>query len=142
MSTGIQTMPKSDQYNQPESKVIPDPALEKRKRRVHPLEYKLRILAEADACKHGELGAMLRREKLYAGQLKKWREELASGDQDKLAKTAPGPVAKHTAESKQIDKLTAEVKRLQRELDISNGCLDLQKKALSLLDLQSSGSKP
>jgi len=76
--------------------------------------------------------SMLRREKLYAGQLKKWREELASGDQDKLAKTAPGPVAKHTAESKQIDKLTAEVKRLQRELDISNGCLDLQKSSHAL----------
>lgn len=142
MSTGIARMPKTDNHNQPESQVVPDPSLEKRKRRVHSLEYKMRILAEADNCKHGELGVMLRREKLYAGQLKTWRDELNDDGTNKLSKTKPGPVAKQSAESKQIEKLSAQVKRLQRELDISNGCIDLQKKALSLLNLQSSGKKP
>jgi transposase len=49
--------------------VIPNPVFEKRTRRQFTAEYKLRIMAEADACKHGELGAILRREKLYSNQL-------------------------------------------------------------------------
>ena len=55
-------MPKahSDPLN---TQVTPDPALEKRTRRQFKPEYKLRIMAEADARKHGELGALLRREK-------------------------------------------------------------------------------
>ncbi len=50
----------------PENQVTPEPALEKRTRRQYPSDYKLRIITEADACKHGELGALLRREKLYS----------------------------------------------------------------------------
>jgi len=37
--------------------------------------FKQRILAEAGACRHGELGELLRREKLYGSQLTAWREE-------------------------------------------------------------------
>ena len=48
----------------PASEVQPDPALEKRTRRVFPTEYELRILAQADQCALGELGPLLRREKL------------------------------------------------------------------------------
>ncbi|MDY0137841.1 MAG: hypothetical protein RBS36_11780 [Thiomicrospira sp.] len=43
-----------------ESKIEPNPVLEKRTRRVFSTEYKLSILQQADACKHGELGALLR----------------------------------------------------------------------------------
>ena len=43
------------------SQVTPKPELEKRTRRKFSTEYKLRIIAEADACQHGELGALLRR---------------------------------------------------------------------------------
>lgn len=59
-------MPKSGNNELPESKVVPDPKLEKRQRRVHTLEYKLKILAQADNCKHGELGALLRSEGKYS----------------------------------------------------------------------------
>lgn len=135
-------MPKSGNNERPKSQVIPDPSLEKRKRRAHSVEYKLQILAEADNCKHGELGALLRREGLYSAQLKTWREELSTNGTDQLSKTKPGPTSKLTAEQKQIEKLQAEVSRLNRELEITNGCLDLQKKALHLLDLHSSGKKP
>lgn len=44
-----------------ETKIMPDPKLEKRTRRIFTVEYKLSILQQADACKHGELGALLRR---------------------------------------------------------------------------------
>ena len=37
------------------------------------------IIAQADACKHGELVALLRREKLYSNQLSAWRQEFAEG---------------------------------------------------------------
>jgi hypothetical protein len=38
--------------------VTPEPALEKRTRRQFRAEYKLRIITEADACKHGEFLSM------------------------------------------------------------------------------------
>jgi len=59
----------------PVSQVTPEPSLEKRTRRRFMADYKLHILAEADACQHGELGALLRREKLYSNQLCAWRRE-------------------------------------------------------------------
>jgi transposase len=39
----------------------------------------MKIIAQADACKHGELGALLRRENLYSNQLSEWRSELKNG---------------------------------------------------------------
>ena len=70
-------MPKPT-HNLPEAEVTPTPALEKRTRRIFSSEYKLRILAEADRCVRGELGALLRREKLYSAQLQQWRREFAA----------------------------------------------------------------
>ena len=62
----------------PNSQIMPEPSLEKQTRRQFTRDYKLRIITEADACKHGELGAMLRREKLYSNQLADWRREYAA----------------------------------------------------------------
>jgi len=53
--------PRSDSSS---TQVTPNPELEKRTRRRFPAEYKLLIIAEADACKHGELGGIPRHEKL------------------------------------------------------------------------------
>ncbi len=44
-------------------------------RRTFSAQYKLRILQEADACAHGQLGALLRREGLYYFHIKDWREQ-------------------------------------------------------------------
>ena len=120
----------------PDPQTTPDPTLEKRTRRQFPVEYKIRIVAEADQCKRGELGQLLRREKLYSNQIIQWRKELENGDTAKLSKTAPGPKAKLSAEQKEIVRLQNQVKRLERELDISNSCIELQKKAFRILDLQ------
>ncbi len=81
-------MPKSIS-ERPDTQVIPEPALEKRTRRQFKTEYKLRIIAEADACKRGELGALLRREKLYSSQLSEWRREFAENGVAGLSKSAP-----------------------------------------------------
>ncbi len=68
-------MPKPETEILPETKVTPDPALEKRTRRTFDVEYKVRILNEAAQCRRGEIGALLRREGLYSSQLNAWRRE-------------------------------------------------------------------
>lgn len=133
-------MPKS-QEERPDTQVTPEPALEKRTRRQLTPEYKLRIVGEADACKRGELGAILRREKLYSSQLSEWRREFAERGVAGLSKSAPGPAASRTPEQRRIDQLEKENNRLNRKLEIANDCLDLQKKALSMLDRLSSGKE-
>ena len=124
----------------PEGQVKPAPELEKRTRRVFSAEYKLRIIAEADACQHGELGALLRREKLYSNQLQQWRRELKDGGIDKLGKSSPGPQATKTAEQRRIEQLEKENARLTRKLQVTEDCVELQKKALSMLDHTNNGS--
>jgi len=131
-------MPKP-RSERPDTQVTPEPALEKRTRRQFKVEYKLRIIAEADACKHGELGALLRREKLYSGQLTEWRREYAQHGVAGLTKSAPGPVPSKTPDQRRIEQLEKENKRLNHKLEIANDCLDLQKKALSMLDRIRSG---
>ena len=139
MNAGFIEMPKSPS-DLLDTQVTPEPALEKRTRRQFKPEYKLRIIAEADACKHGEMGALLRREKLYSGQLSEWRREFAKHGVAGLSKSAPGPVASRTREQRRIDQLEKENSRLNRKLDIANDCLDLQKKALLVLDRLRSGN--
>ena len=131
-------MPKSIS-ERPDTQVTPEPALEKRTRRQLTPEYKLRIIAEADNCKYGELGALLRREKLYSSQLSGWRREFADNGVAGLSKSAPGPAASRTPEQRRIEQLEKENNRLNQKLDIANDCLDLQKKALSMLDRLSNG---
>lgn len=123
-----------------DTQVVPDPMLEKRTRRRFSTEYKLRIIAEADQCRRGELGALLRRENLYSNQLQAWRKQLAEGGEQALSKSAPGPQPRLTAEQRELEKLRRENARLTRKLEIANGCLDLQKKALQMLDQARNGN--
>lgn len=120
--------------------VSPSPGLEKKIRRKFKPEYKLRILSEADACKHGELGKLLRREKLYSNQLQQWRQEFAEHGAEGLCKSKPGPSAKKSAEQRQIERLERENLALKKKLHIADGCIDLQKKALSMIEQIRSGS--
>lgn len=123
-----------------DTQITPNPALEKRTRRKFNAEYKLRIIAEADACKYGELGALLRREKLYSSQITDWRSEFAQSGVSGLSKSAPGPAATKTPDQRRIEQLEKENSRLVRKLEVANDCLDLQKKALSMLDRLNNGS--
>jgi transposase-like protein len=132
-------MPKSATAVDP--MVKPDPNLEKRVRRVFTGDYKLSIIQQADACKHGELGALLRREKLYAGQLLQWRREMAEHGVQGLSKSSPGPAPRRSTEDKRIEQLERENARLRRQLEVKDSCLSLQKKALDLLQaFEKSGS--
>lgn len=112
----------------PDHEVTPNPKLERRTRRQFSTEYKLRILAETDACQHGGLGEVLRREKLYSSQLTTWRRELADDGMEKLHKTTPGPATSKTDEQKRIEALERENGRLEKKLSAAEDCLSLQKK--------------
>jgi transposase-like protein len=60
---------------EPDPEVIP-----KAKRRQFSVQYKLRILTEADNCtERGGIGALLRREGLYSSYLTKWRKQREEG---------------------------------------------------------------
>jgi len=131
-------MPKS--VSAGSSQVNPSPELEKKVRREFSVEYKLGILEEAEACKHGELGKLLRREKLYSNQLQQWRREFAEQGADGLSKSKPGPSAKKSAEQRQIERLEREIVKLKKNLHIADGCIDLQKKALSMIDQMRNGN--
>ena len=75
----------------------------------------------------------MRREKLYSNQLSAWRREYGEHGVAGLRKSAPGPVASRTPEQRENERLRKENGRLQRKLEMANDCLDLQKKALSML---------
>ena len=121
--------------------VKPLPELEKRSRRMFTTEYKLSIIQQADACKHGELGALLRREKLYSNQLAQWRREFAAEGVKGLEKSQPGPVASKTPEQKRIEQLEKENARLRHQLDVKDSCIVLQKKAIALVEALEQGNE-
>jgi len=118
----------------PDTEVSPDPSLERRTRRTFSMADKLAIIAKADACQHGELGALLRQHGLYSQQVNAWRRQLADGGQSALAKSAPGPAPRLSAEQKENEKLRRENAQLTRKLEIAEGCIELQKKLSHLLE--------
>lgn len=125
-------MPKPVSTISPE--ITPSPEHEKRTRRTFSVEYKLDILKKADACQHGELSQLLRREKLYSNQLAQWRREFTEQGVAGLSKSHPGPQSSQTPEQKRIEKLEKENQRLQEQLQLKDSCLELQKKAFALID--------
>ena len=102
----------------------------KAKRRTFTLEYKHRILREADQCQHGEVGALLRREGLYSSHLADWRRQEKSGQ---LAGKKRGRKPKQSAEEKQMAKLEKENRRLREKLRHAGLIIEAQKKIAALL---------
>lgn len=86
------------------SEVITDPRLEKRTRRRFSLAEKKRLWAEAEALPHGQKGAWLRRNGLFAGQLSTWRKELAEHGEAGVAARKPGRKAADPRD-KEIERL-------------------------------------
>jgi transposase len=122
----------------PETEVKPLPALERRSRRKFSADDKMRILSSAEACRHGELGALLRREGVYSSQLKQWRRDFVNAGLGGLGKTAPGPTPARTPEQRRIAELERINARLTRQLEVAEGCITLQKKVWAMLDQQNS----
>ena len=121
-----------------ETQITPDPALEKRTRRTFSAAYKLKIIQRADACQHGELGPLLRKEKLYANQLSQWRREFEAHGVSGLSKSEPGPQSALSPEQRRIAQLERDIVKLNKQIAMKDSCLDLQKKALDMLEHWSS----
>ncbi len=104
----------------------------KAERRRFSVEYKRRIVAEAEQCEHGELGCLLRREGLTYAQIGKWRTAHAEGTLGKKR----GPVANPNRAA--MRRLEAENARLKRELERAGLIIDAQKKLARLLEEEQS----
>lgn len=101
-----------------------------------------RILRAADACAHGELGALLRKEGIYHSQLASWRAQWAKSGSDGLHPRRPGPAPKLDAKDRQILALNSQVKKLKKELVIVNGLVELQKKVQAMFSEMQQSEPP
>ena len=111
------------------------------KRRLFPAEYKLKILAEAEACKGtSQVAAMLRREGLYHSALSEWRRAKAEGGLNALAPVKPGPKTKerHPLEVENAQ-LRKEKRALERKLKRAEWILELSKKGAELMEKMALG---
>jgi transposase-like protein len=104
------------------------------KRRRFTVEYKQRILAEADQAKgSGGIGALLRREGLYSSLLTTWRREREAGVRQALTPQKRGPKSKRDPFQEETDKLRRENERLTEQLRKAEIVIDVQKKVAALL---------
>ena len=115
--------------NRPTMTQEPDPqVVPKAERRRFSTEYKLRILAEADRCtEHGQIGALLRREGLYASHLTTWCRQREQGALGQKRGRKPDPQAA------EIKRLEQENERLRVRLARAEHIIDVQKKLAQLL---------
>jgi transposase-like protein len=120
---------------------VPDPqVLEHPERRRFTVDYKARIVREADACtEHGQIGALLRREGLYSGQLSTWRKIYRNGALAALKDDKRGrKQLKHPLE-KENEKLKKDNVRLERRLSQAEAVIDIQKKLSEILGVPLTG---
>lgn len=117
---------------------IPSPeVLEKPVRRRFSAEYKLRILAEADACSEpGQLGELLRREGLYSSHLTTWRRQRDEGVLAGLTPKRRGRKAKpKNPLADENQQLRRENQRLKEQLRQAELIIGVQKKVSEMLDI-------
>jgi transposase len=107
---------------------------DKAQRRRFTAAYKLKVLAEAKACRQpGELGALLRREGLYSSHLAAWRAAQRRGD-------LTGPARRRGPRRSGTGPLTTRIAQLERQLaaavkraDRAEAIVEVQKKVAILL---------
>ena len=113
----------------------PDPQVKQRApKRQFTAADKLRILAEADACKlNGQLGAFLRREGLFSSTLANFRKQRDEGklgrDPEKIRQQRLDKEAARQRDARKIARLEAENHKLRV-------LIELQKKVAELMSLQ------
>jgi transposase len=113
------------------------PAIEvvaKATRRQFTLEYKRKIVREADGCKTpGAVGALLRREGLYSSHLTTWRAARERGDLAGAPKKR-GPARRAVdPRDKRISELERERTRWQKRAERAEALVELQKQMAALL---------
>ncbi len=112
----------------------PNPEVPQRaRRRQFTASYKLRVLEEADACRDGEVGALLRREALYSSHLTAWRRQRTQGLLSVFAARRGRPPKDPTAA--ELARLRLENERLTRKLAVAETIIEVQKKVSALLGI-------
>ena len=102
-------------------------------RRRFTVEYKHKILREADACKTpGAVGALLRREGLYSSHLTTWRAARDRGVGGSPKKRGPIP-QKPDPRDKRIAELEREAARWRQRAERAEALVEVQKKLSALL---------
>ena len=111
--------------------------LEKPVRRRFTVEYKAKILAEADACTEpGQLGELLRREGLYSSHLTTWRRQRDEGALAGLAPRRRGRKARpKNPLNDENERLRRENQRLKEQLRQAELIIDVQKKVSEMLNI-------
>ncbi len=106
---------------------------DKPRRRSFPAEYKLRIVAEYDACVgDGDKGALLRREGLYSSHIIEWRRTRDAAAATGLA--GPGR-PKSNRDAAALAKAQKKIERLEGDLKKHKLALDIAGKAHALLEM-------
>ena len=124
----------------PDPEVVPDVIGQKTRRR-YSRDYKRRILDEADRCtKPGELGALLRREGLYASTLRDFRFQRERGQLDPVSvahqAACKAPLkAERAKERQRLTALERENAQLKRQLAQAEIVIEVQKKLSELLGI-------
>ena len=116
--------------SKPDPEVLPKP-----KRKNYSTEYKIKILAEADACsKPGQIGELLRREGLYSSLLSNWRKQREDATRNALKAKSRGPKAKDDgALAQQLQQLRQEKEQLANKLRQTQAIIEAQKKISEIL---------
>lgn len=105
----------------------------KRTKRRFSAKEKLRILLAADACvKHGELGALLRREGLYSSQVAKWRLLRDQGELGALSEKKRGRKPNTNPLKAELAASEKRIAILTRKLEQAAEIIDVQKKLAAL----------
>ena len=113
----------------PDSEVVARPH-----RRRFTAEYKRSIIDQADAAQDaGAVGALLRREGLYASNLTTWRRQRKQGEIDALTAKKRGPKVVVSPLVKQNREQQAVIARLTKKLKNAELIIEVQKKVAALL---------
>jgi len=103
------------------------------KRRHFSAAYKLRILEEAERCDQaGQMGALLRREGLYASHLTTWRRQRQAGQLAGLTPKQRG--RSKDVQAAELATLRQENERLRSRLEQAELIIAAQKKLAQLLE--------
>lgn len=134
-STEQGNCPSSREEGQSKQNQRPDPEVSPKKtKRKFSVQYKLRILEEADACTDkGQIGALLRREGLYSARLTEWRKQREQGMLQGLSPKKGRKPNNNKAEQERIQQLERENARLQVELKKAQAVIEVQKKISEIL---------
>jgi transposase-like protein len=116
----------------PDPEVLPRP-----RRRQFTVEYKLRILKEADDSQlQGDIGALLRREGLYSSNLTEWRRQREEGLFTALSPKRRGPApAPAQPVALEFEQLKREHELLQHRFRQAELIIEVQKKVSELLGI-------